>query len=242
MLTPCVSIQVSWRLIIFQLYIPIMDFWDPVSNTVVWPLAILSRTIPCAWLWIFRRALKVCTDLLLLTDPRVFRTRRPLRVTFCPLLAIFLDFPIPIRNFLNLIRSCDKNTKQGTHTSGHKNDKEGTFQTSENNEGKRIVWQGSKNVLRSRVRRSPLRFQTTLFDLKMQRKILIPVWALGAPYEISVPPGGRFPCTWYGQSQYGCSGLQLQCYTTPNVMPSFIVFRRISNTTPGLTPMRLGSR
>ena len=35
---------------------------------------------------------------------------------------------------------------------------------------------------------------------------------------------------------------QLQFHATPNVMTGFIVFRRSSNTTPVLTPTRLGSR
>ena len=35
---------------------------------------------------------------------------------------------------------------------------------------------------------------------------------------------------------------QIQLHATPNVMPDFIVFRRSSNTTFGLTPTRLGSR
>ena len=37
-------------------------------------------------------------------------------------------------------------------------------------------------------------------------------------------------------------GCQIQFHDTPNVIPGFIVFRRSSNTTPGLTPTRLGSR
>ena len=37
-------------------------------------------------------------------------------------------------------------------------------------------------------------------------------------------------------------GRQLQFHTTPNVIPGFIVFSRSSNTTPGLTPTRLGSK
>ena len=37
-------------------------------------------------------------------------------------------------------------------------------------------------------------------------------------------------------------GSQLQFHATPNVMPGFIVFRRSSNTTPGLASTRLGSR
>ena len=36
-------------------------------------------------------------------------------------------------------------------------------------------------------------------------------------------------------------GSQLQFHATPSVMPGFIVFRISSNTTPGLTPTRLGS-
>ena len=37
-------------------------------------------------------------------------------------------------------------------------------------------------------------------------------------------------------------GGQIQFHATPNVMPGFIVFRRSSNTTPGLASTRLGSR
>ena len=37
-------------------------------------------------------------------------------------------------------------------------------------------------------------------------------------------------------------GRRIQFHTTPNVMPCFIVFRRSSNNTPGLTPTSLGSR
>ena len=37
-------------------------------------------------------------------------------------------------------------------------------------------------------------------------------------------------------------GSQLQFHATPNVMPGFIVFRRSPNTTPEMTPTRLGSR
>ena len=37
-------------------------------------------------------------------------------------------------------------------------------------------------------------------------------------------------------------GDQLHFHATPNVIPSFIVFRRSSNTTPGLALKRLGSR
>ena len=36
-------------------------------------------------------------------------------------------------------------------------------------------------------------------------------------------------------------GRQLQFHAMPSLMPGFIVFRRSSNTTPGLTPTRLGS-
>ena len=35
---------------------------------------------------------------------------------------------------------------------------------------------------------------------------------------------------------------QIQFYTLPSVMPDFMVFRRNSNTAPGLMPTRLGSR
>ena len=35
---------------------------------------------------------------------------------------------------------------------------------------------------------------------------------------------------------------QIQFYTLPSVMPDFMVFRRNSNTSPGLMPTRLGSR
>ena len=34
---------------------------------------------------------------------------------------------------------------------------------------------------------------------------------------------------------------QLQFHATKNVMPGFIVFRTSTNTSPGLTPTRLGS-
>ena len=37
-------------------------------------------------------------------------------------------------------------------------------------------------------------------------------------------------------------GRHLQLHATLNVMPGFIVFRRSSDTTPGLTPTRLVSR
>ena len=37
-------------------------------------------------------------------------------------------------------------------------------------------------------------------------------------------------------------GHHIQFHAKANVMPGFIVFGRISNTTPGLKPTRLGSR
>ena len=37
-------------------------------------------------------------------------------------------------------------------------------------------------------------------------------------------------------------GSQFQLHATPSVMLGFIVFRRSSNTTPGLAPTSLGSR
>ena len=37
-------------------------------------------------------------------------------------------------------------------------------------------------------------------------------------------------------------GYQLQFHATPSVIPGFIVFRRSTNTNPGMTPTGLGSR
>ena len=50
---------------------------------------------------------------------------------------------------------------------------------------------GVKNVLQARVGRSPAKFADhALFKQKMQRKNPRPLWALGMPYKICVPPGG----------------------------------------------------
>ena len=40
----------------------------------------------------------------------------------------------------------------------------------------------------------------------------------------------------------GSPGFQLQLYTRPSILMGFMVFRRITNTSSDLAPMRLGSR
>ena len=107
-----------------------------------------------------------------------------------------------------------------------------------NKDVKIIVQQESKNALQARVTRSPTKgaYHILWLKTKYREKKLRPIWVLGTPYEICFPPGGI-------QIRYGppWGAAWIPRYATV-LFPVFIVFRKTSNTTPGLAPTRLNSR
>ena len=115
---------------------PTMDFWDPVSSTVVDTLANPSWIITCPYLWILGQVSRVHTYLLLYATPRVFITGISLTGDLLPLLAIFLDFTTTTFNILNCLRYWN-DKRNRAQTIRKKKQKQGDIcQTSDNNYGK----------------------------------------------------------------------------------------------------------